>query len=228
MGRGAAGSPGGGEQSSRKALAQAKLDHAVREQNAVAIVKMDMTGDGVAEATGFDTNGDGIVDAFDTNGDGRIDKYINLKENDKPSSTAGYKNEHKWQSAGRASRVKDDGVMGRRAFGLLSGMKRREDRHEERLNRLAEAEGEAGFAASLFDGAQHRIQMVDNIYMHMLDDQSASVVLQHAAALQQVRHPTPADLRSHVQPRADQLRSCMFIGRSRWARQSGTWRRRPM
>ncbi len=228
MGRGAAGSPGGAEQSSRKALAQAKLDRAVREQNAVAIVKLDMNGDGVAETTGFDTNGDGIVDAFDTDGDGKIDTYIDPQEHDKTSNAAGYKTEHKWQAARHASGgkgdLKGDGVMGRRAFGLLSGMKRREDRHEERLNRLAEAQEEAGFAASLFDGAQHRIQMVDNIYMHMLDDQSASVVLQHAVALQQVSHPTPGI----VHPRADQLRACVLIGRSRWARQSGTWRRRPL
>jgi hypothetical protein len=227
MGRGAAGSPGG-EPQSRKALAQANLDRAVREKNAVAITQIDMTGDGVAETVGFDTNGDGVVDAFDMDGDGVIDKYLDL--GDDGTGKADHTAEHRWQSAHHASRGKGEGVMGRRAFGLLSGMQRREDRHEERLNRLAEAEGEAGFAASLFDGAQHRVQMVDNIYMHMLDDQSASIVLQHAAALQQVCHASPAAHRPFrtARPQADQLPARVLIVRSRWARQSGTCRRRPM
>ena len=36
----------------------------------------DLTGDGVAETTGYDTVGDGKVDALDTSGDGRIDTKL--------------------------------------------------------------------------------------------------------------------------------------------------------
>jgi hypothetical protein len=34
---------------------------------------VDTVGDGIANATGYDTNGDGHIDALDTTGDGRID-----------------------------------------------------------------------------------------------------------------------------------------------------------
>lgn len=39
-----------------------------RQTRAVALKKLDLTGDGQAESTGFDTNGDGIVDAVDYDG----------------------------------------------------------------------------------------------------------------------------------------------------------------
>ena len=38
--------------------------------------RLDLTGDGQRETVGYDTNGDGRVDALDTNGDGRIDARI--------------------------------------------------------------------------------------------------------------------------------------------------------
>lgn len=37
---------------------------------------VDTTGDGVPDAVGFDTSGDGVVDSLDTNGDGRIDTAV--------------------------------------------------------------------------------------------------------------------------------------------------------
>ena len=37
---------------------------------------LDLSGDGLADAVGYDTNGDGRVDALDTNGDGKIDSKI--------------------------------------------------------------------------------------------------------------------------------------------------------
>lgn len=37
---------------------------------------LDLSGDGQADAVGYDTNGDGRVDALDTNGDGKIDSKI--------------------------------------------------------------------------------------------------------------------------------------------------------
>jgi hypothetical protein len=41
--------------------------------NYSAPVPVDTVGDGIANATGYDTNGDGHIDALDTTGDGRID-----------------------------------------------------------------------------------------------------------------------------------------------------------
>ena len=38
-------------------------------------VAMDTTGDGVADAWGYDINGNGKIDGIDTNGDGKIDKW---------------------------------------------------------------------------------------------------------------------------------------------------------
>eukprot|EP01043_Picozoa_sp_COSAG02_P016009 COSAG02_NODE_696_length_18385_cov_48.260855_6_plen_58_part_00 len=37
---------------------------------------LDLTGDGVAETTAYDTVGDGKADALDTSGDGRIDTKL--------------------------------------------------------------------------------------------------------------------------------------------------------
>ena len=37
---------------------------------------IDLTGDGVAESRGYDTTGDGKLDALDTNGDGALDARI--------------------------------------------------------------------------------------------------------------------------------------------------------
>ena len=39
-------------------------------------LRVDTTGDGAEDSTGFDTTGDGMLDAFDTTGDGRIDKMM--------------------------------------------------------------------------------------------------------------------------------------------------------
>ena len=39
-------------------------------------VPMDLTGNGQRESLGFDTTGDGRVDAVDTNGDGDVDSRI--------------------------------------------------------------------------------------------------------------------------------------------------------
>jgi hypothetical protein len=39
-----------------------------RQTRAVAVKKMDLTGDGQAESTGYDTNGDGVIDAIDYDG----------------------------------------------------------------------------------------------------------------------------------------------------------------
>ena len=38
--------------------------------------RIDLNGDGYRETVGYDTTGDGRVDALDTAGDGRIDAYI--------------------------------------------------------------------------------------------------------------------------------------------------------
>ncbi len=40
---------------------------------------LDLSGDGLADAVGYDTNGDGRVDALDTNGDGKIDSKIMVR-----------------------------------------------------------------------------------------------------------------------------------------------------
>lgn len=40
------------------------------------IGRVDLTGDGVAETTAYDTVGDGKADALDTTGDGRIDTKL--------------------------------------------------------------------------------------------------------------------------------------------------------
>ena len=40
------------------------------------VSELDLTGDGQRESVGYDTTGDGHVDALDTNGDGRIDARI--------------------------------------------------------------------------------------------------------------------------------------------------------
>ena len=37
---------------------------------------LDLTGDGQRESVGYDTTGDGRVDALDTNGDGALDARI--------------------------------------------------------------------------------------------------------------------------------------------------------
>ena len=37
---------------------------------------LDLTGDGIAETTAYDTVGDGKADALDTSGDGRIDTKL--------------------------------------------------------------------------------------------------------------------------------------------------------
>eukprot|EP01047_Picozoa_sp_COSAG01_P106529 COSAG01_NODE_35633_length_529_cov_0.779070_1_plen_59_part_00 len=37
---------------------------------------MDLSGDGQPDAMGYDTTGDGRIDALDTNGDGQIDSKI--------------------------------------------------------------------------------------------------------------------------------------------------------
>jgi Ca2+-binding EF-hand superfamily protein len=47
-------------------------------------VPVDTNGDGFVDSTGYDTTGDGIIDALDTNGDGHIDTAIVVK----PSSTS--------------------------------------------------------------------------------------------------------------------------------------------
>ena len=43
---------------------------------ALAGVPLDLTGDGQRESVGYDTTGDGRVDALDTNGDGALDAHI--------------------------------------------------------------------------------------------------------------------------------------------------------
>ena len=40
------------------------------------VSELDLTGDGQRESVGYDTTGDGLVDALDTNGDGSIDARI--------------------------------------------------------------------------------------------------------------------------------------------------------
>lgn len=131
-------------------------------------------------------------------GDGRIDKFLALDDPLREEKMA-HSSDHKWRAARESTHKSGEGVANKRTFGLLSGMKRREDRDEERRAQLQEAEGEAGFASSLFDGAKHRIKMVDDIYMHMLDDQSAAIVLEHAAALQQSLGQTMRDLQKKTQ-----------------------------
>ena len=42
----------------------------------VAVGSVDLTGDGKAETTAFDTVGDGKADALDTTGDGKIDTLL--------------------------------------------------------------------------------------------------------------------------------------------------------
>ena len=37
-----------------------------------AMHMVDSNGDGVLNALGYDTKGDGVIDAFDTNGDGKV------------------------------------------------------------------------------------------------------------------------------------------------------------
>ena len=39
-------------------------------------VPVDTTGDGIANAMGYDTSGDGKIDALDTNLDGKIDTVL--------------------------------------------------------------------------------------------------------------------------------------------------------
>jgi hypothetical protein len=46
---------------------------------------LDLTGDGVAETTAYDTVGDGVADALDTTGDGRIDTKL------RPAASSGQK-----------------------------------------------------------------------------------------------------------------------------------------
>ena len=40
------------------------------------VSELDLTGDGHRDSVGYDTTGDGVIDAFDTNGDGNIDARI--------------------------------------------------------------------------------------------------------------------------------------------------------
>ena len=42
----------------------------------MGVIPVDTTGDGVPNAMGHDTTGDGRIDAVDTDGDGRPDVYI--------------------------------------------------------------------------------------------------------------------------------------------------------
>ena len=41
-------------------------------------VPVDTTGDGIANAVGYDTTGDGKIDSLDTNGDGIIDTKVKV------------------------------------------------------------------------------------------------------------------------------------------------------
>lgn len=41
-------------------------------------VPLDITGNGIPDATGYDTNADGLIDALDTTGDGRIDRVLTV------------------------------------------------------------------------------------------------------------------------------------------------------
>jgi hypothetical protein len=55
--------------------------------------KVDLTGDGVAETTAYDTVGDGKVDALDTSGDGQVDTVLVDLYRDTPLRYMGYSNE---------------------------------------------------------------------------------------------------------------------------------------
>ena len=127
---------------------------------------------------------------------------------------------------GAETDARESARSSRRSFGLLSGQKQQQQAADA-TKQTAEAEDEATFAVSLFDGASHRLKMVDDIYMHMLDDQSAAIVLRHAAALQKVRpssavssNPTrPPPPRSPPLPAHSALaRWLCRPRRSRWAK----------
>lgn len=58
-----------------------------------ALGKVDLTGDGIAETTAYDTVGDGKVDALDTSGDGEVDTVLVDLYRDTPLRYMGYSNE---------------------------------------------------------------------------------------------------------------------------------------
>eukprot|EP01045_Picozoa_sp_COSAG04_P001551 COSAG04_NODE_53_length_30631_cov_16.782261_4_plen_1220_part_00 len=99
---------------------------------------------------------------------------------------------------GAETDARESARSSRRSFGLLSGQKQQQQAADA-TKQTAEAEDEATFAVSLFDGASHRLKMVDDIYIHMLDDASSTIVLQHAVALQRALDTTVRALRKKTE-----------------------------